>query len=519
MERRALVIAVGVALLGCQPAPVPPQEPGLVVIGNSRMGFRGDGTGLAVHGAMTVPNRDSPLLERFGEVEEITLDVRTGTYEVQGSKAKGTVRVHPSEMAFDFQTTPRQTFATSEEFRVRGAGVLPNLDVAWQKFWQTDIVIEGPADDQAAVRRHLYYLRVFGPAADGRMPGVFGTGSQKYNGHIFWDHDVWIFPALMWFDPTAAVVIPRYRIAGLAAAERNTIRRGEQGARYPWEGNPAGTEATAGDNVRQWHVNGAVALGLRWASQAGLVPAADAERVRDAIAKNARSVAMIDGGLVGLEEVYGPDEYHLVDNDLYTNALAADLLGLAPRIPRDGDGRLLAFEGDARQNYQQANAILAAWPLQDEAFENQAVEMVGLFGPGVTANGPAMTKSVEALLLARFGSSQEAYERWRRSFEDYERGSLRLFCETPQSKDGPFLTGVAGCLNAVLYGFVGLRLDDEPWPDAAWKRQLASGAWVSIRPNLPPTWQKVTLTKVWFDGVPYRVEATQRSVVVTPLGG
>lgn len=494
------MILWGVVLTGCQPA-APSQDPALVVIGNGRLALRGDGTRLSVEGATTVSSPDALLFDRFGEIRNITLDVQTGTYTVRGSQTDGVVRVHPSEKVLDFKT------------------VNPQLDEAWQRFWETDIVIEGPAEDQAAVRRHLYYLRVFGPSADGRLPGVFGTGSIKYRGHIFWDHDVWIFPALLWLDPAAASTIPRYRLAGLDAARRNAVRLGEKGARYPWEGDAHGAEATAGNNVRQWHVNGAVALGLRWAGQAGLAPAADVARVRGAIIENARSVATIKDGVVGLEQVYGPDEYHLVNHDLYSNALVADLLGLAPRIPRDSDGRLLAFDGDRRLNYQQANAILAAWPLQSDIFESQTLEMIDLFGPGVTKNGPAMTKSVEALLLARFGSAQAAYGRWRRSFEDYEHGSLRLFCETPPSSDGPFLTGIAGCLNAVLYGFVGLRLDDEPWPNATWKRQLASGAWLSIRPNLPPQWKKVTLTRVWFDGVPYRVEATHRSVTVVPIGG
>ena len=54
-----------------------------------------------------------------------------------------------------------------------------------------------------------------------------------------------------------------------------------------------------------------------------------------------------------------------------------------------------------------------------------------------------------------------------------------------------FLTGAAGSLQAVLYGFAGLRLEDSPTP--------------VFHPHLPPTWTAMTLRNFSWRGRRYDV--------------
>ncbi|MEV0028302.1 hypothetical protein [Nocardia sp. NPDC050793] len=58
---------------------------------------------------------------------------------------------------------------------------------------------------------------------------------------MFWDADIWMFPALLHFAPELARSVVEYRYKTLPAAKDNARRLGFPGAFYPW------TSATDGD--------------------------------------------------------------------------------------------------------------------------------------------------------------------------------------------------------------------------------------------------------------------------------
>ncbi|MBX3095461.1 MAG: hypothetical protein KF812_01230 [Fimbriimonadaceae bacterium] len=538
--KRLLLFLVCFVVPGCKSAaPADPfilegdvsrQDP--LVLGSAAQSITGNLDPTIITYDLSQP--DNPILSptsvtEFGNVQNVRINFRAMVGVLHTSKGEISFTLDPKDKMsfarFVFRKK-RHLYEEDEATQLSTPAIhkIQDNSLSPQDFWKTDIEIDGPVEDRAVLVRHLFYLRVFGPQRGGFVPGVFSTGSLKYKDHIFWDHDVWIFPALMFLDPEAAKSIPNLRLAQASQAAANARASSDAGMSFPWETDASGTELTQSKNVDQIHVGAAVSQGLQWALWLGLSDNDSVLAVQKGIAEFFKRRLIANRGTLTFNGIYGPDEFHRVNGDLYTN-VAAHLaitasdpsFRLQPFIPRDSDGNLLAFESDPLLNYQQANAILTAWPLQRPEFEAVAVPMVRRFGPHVTKNGPAMTKSVEALLLARFGDADEAYEKWRESFETYEKGPLKLFCENPQSTDGPFLTGIAGCLNAVIYGFAGVRLDKEPWPDAVWKKQLKSGAWVSIRPNLPRAWKRITLTRIWLDGVAYRVEIVGRSVTVTAL--
>jgi hypothetical protein len=60
----------------------------------------------------------------------------------------------------------------------------------WQNLWMNDIIIEGHAEDQKNVRMMLYHCYAFN---DWKSYGIspMGLSGLGYNGHVFWDMDLW----------------------------------------------------------------------------------------------------------------------------------------------------------------------------------------------------------------------------------------------------------------------------------------------------------------------------------------
>jgi hypothetical protein len=214
-----------------------------------------------------------------------------------------------------------------------------------------------------------------------------------------------------------------------------------------------------------------------------------------------------------------PDEFATIDDDLYTNIATERALGTPWRgrfyRPRDGT-TFLTYTGDRLKGYKQTAALLAVWPLQDAEAEREASLMLDRFAGKSTPNGPAMTLSVEALVEARHRDPERAYQVWRESWRRYTHGPHLQFGESPSGRNTYFLTGAAGCLNTVLYGFLGVRVDDRPDSGASWSRQTRQGSWVSIRPRLPEAWKSVVVDPFVVDGRTYVLRAEGGKASVEP---
>jgi len=111
-------------------------------------------------------------------------------------------------------------------------GPLPSFEevaTRGKAFWtdpdSPDIEIEGPVTDQQAIRSFLFTLR---SAVSPRGPmsvAPMALSSPLYNGHVFWDADLWVFPALLLVDPDRAAAISRYRMQLSNAAGRNFVEQ------------------------------------------------------------------------------------------------------------------------------------------------------------------------------------------------------------------------------------------------------------------------------------------------------
>ena len=422
---------------------------------------------------------------------------------------------------------------------------------------QPDIEIDGPIEDQQAVRSFIYNLRCAVSPYSNMSISPMGMSGDTYAGHVFWDADIWVFPALALIDPKRAEAIPNYRVTRIAAARTNYtnwVALGEPNAemgstekpalkyvpktgamKFPWESSTSGKETTIGPSRYEDHVSGSVAFSIGLASALDLinpnveqivnkgVAAFYADRAGDAVSKGAGQDFEFQ-----IKGLMSPDESHIGDNDLYTNLLAQWCMyggtwvrphyaGVGPRkmyLPKD-DKSFLTYDNDAIKGYKQAAAVLAIYPLQYPPAEQQAKVMMDRFADKVIKNGPAMTDSVHAIIWARIGESDKAYDAWRHGWMDFVQPPFLIFSEKRGQNRTYFTTGAGGELQSVIYGFLGFRIDSKPEEGASWSLKLKGDRWLSIKPNLPKAWKRVTFRNFHVLGKSYTLTATHQSVQVT----
>merc|ERR1712032_1752800 len=94
-----------------------------------------------------------------------------------------------------------------------------------------------------------------------------------YEGHSFWDSEVWMLPALLPLHPSAVSIL-EYRVARLSSARALAASSGYLGARYPWESALTGDEVcpAVAEDVRdqEVHIGADISLGLRLAFDLGV---------------------------------------------------------------------------------------------------------------------------------------------------------------------------------------------------------------------------------------------------------
>ncbi len=110
----------------------------------------------------------------------------------------------------------------------------------WDNLWQGDIEIEGDDEAQKTVRFALYNLYSYCRAGSDLSISPMGLSSQGYNGHIFWDSEIWMFPPMLFLNQGIAQSMINYRTNRLAAAEKRADNYGYKGAMFPWESDDWG---------------------------------------------------------------------------------------------------------------------------------------------------------------------------------------------------------------------------------------------------------------------------------------
>jgi protein-glucosylgalactosylhydroxylysine glucosidase len=382
---------------------------------------------------------------------------------------------------------------------------------AWDALWRGDIQVDGDPQVQRDARLMLYHLYSFVRAGSANSVSPMGLSGLGYNGHVFWDAELWMYPPLLALQPALARSMLEYRWQRLDAARRNAFSHGYRGAMFPWESASEGQETTpvwALTGPFQQHITACVG----WAFWQYYLATGDKQWLRERGYPMLKEVAEFwasrvernGAGHYDINNVIGADEWQEnIDNNAFTNAMAITVLRYATQAARelgiapDPDWELVAAnipiqrfaDGTTRENrsydgvpIKQADANLLAYPLNMVADRAAITRDLAYYEARVSPEGPAMSWSVLATLHARLGQPDQALALFKRSYQPNRLPPFGVLAETAGGSNPYFGTGAGGTLQTLIYGFGGLSLG-------------APGLRGTAAPSLPAGWRAVRVLR------------------------
>ncbi|HEX3650691.1 MAG TPA: glycosyl hydrolase family 65 protein [Pseudonocardiaceae bacterium] len=439
------------------------------------------------------------------------------------------------------------------------AGQRRFLDGFWSR---ADVDLDGQPEVQQAVRFGLYHVVQAGARAERRAKPAKGLTGPGYDGHSFWDSEIFALPVLTYTLPDAVADALCWRHEILPLAETRAKELGLAGAAFPWR-TIAGAECSAywPAGTAAFHVNADIANAV-----VRYVDAAEDERFHrtvgtDLLVGTARmwcSVGHFDPvGRFRIDGVTGPDEYSAVaDNNVYTNLMAkANLLAAADAITRFPERATdLGITDEDVDRWRQAAAAMMVpyderfgvhpqaegftdhqrWDFDRTPDENyplmlhyayfdlyrrQVVKQADLvlamylcpdeftsaekarnfdYYEALTVRDSSLSACVQAVLAAEVGHLELA--------GDYlgEAAMMDLRDLEHNTRDGVHIASLAGAWLALVAGFGGMR--------------HRPGGSLTFAPRLPPGSSRLTF-RMFFRGRLVRVDATETDATYTLLEG
>lgn len=464
--------------------------------------------------------------------------------------------------------------------RVRGRSsvgfdrLLASHREAWAHRWSgAAISIEGDPEAQLRTRFAIFHLLASASLTGEAAVAPRGLTGPAYGGHVLWDSEVFVLPALAAIAPEAARAMLEYRLRSLGAARAMARAGGRLGARFPWESAADGSDVTPRSGIMpdgrhvailtgeyEEHITSDVAWAAelygQWTGDDGLLTGAGAPLILETARYWASRIERDGGGAAHIRDVIGPDEYHeRVDDNAFTNVMARWHLrraaGLADRaggVPVDERRRWLAL-ADALVDgydpvtgvYEQFRGFRALEPLLITDVAQPPVAADVLLGPG-RVSGAQVVKQPDVLMLHHMVPDEMEVESLAPNLAFYEprtaqgsslgpavHASLLARAGRPDDALVPFrvaaamdledLTGttaaglhlatMGGLWQAVVSGFGGV--------------QVSEGV-LRVDPHLPESWPSITI-RCRFRGAPVemhlwpgRAEIACREPVTVGIG-
>jgi alpha,alpha-trehalose phosphorylase len=212
------------------------------------------------------------------------------------------------------------------------------------RFWsRADVTVEASHPrTQQVIRWNLFQLLQASERAEGHGIGARGLTGRTYEGHYFWDTEIYVLPFLIYTRPQVARSLLKHRYDMLDKARARARELGYRGATFPWRtinGEEASAYYAAG--TAQYHINADIAYALRkYVEVSG-----DEEFLRRYGAEILVETARLwhdlgffserKGGRFCINGVTGPDEYTaVVNNNYFTNLMARENLRYAVHTVR-----------------------------------------------------------------------------------------------------------------------------------------------------------------------------------------
>ncbi|HEY7420287.1 MAG TPA: glycosyl hydrolase family 65 protein, partial [Ktedonobacteraceae bacterium] len=366
------------------------------------------------------------------------------------------------------------------------------------------------------VRFALFHVLQAGSRGEQRPIPAKGLTGPGYDGHVFWDTEIFVLPLLTFTLPSASADVLRWRASTLALAKTRAHQLGLHGAAFPWRtirGEecsgywPAGTAA--------FHINADIAYAVTHYVEATGDTAFEEETGLELLIETARLWRSLGhygaNGRFRIDGVTGPDEYSaLADNNVYTNLLAQhNLYAAATAVERySASARALGADADEAASWRNAaekmyfpyDERLKVTP-QAESFTEHAIwDFAGttadqyplfLHFPYFDLYRKQVVKQADLVLAMQLCSEAFSAEQKARNFTYYEPLTVRDSSLSAASqavlaaevghlslaydylgeaalvdlddlehnvRDGVHIAALAGTWTALVAGFGGLRL-------------------------------------------------------------
>jgi len=401
---------------------------------------------------------------------------------------------------------------------------------AWHELWKSDILVDGDANVQKAIHSDLYYLLSNTTVGTAWPMGACAL-TPNYAGHAFWDSDSWVFPALLLLHPERAKPIVDFRHRTMQPARERAKQFDVKGTMYPWESDPeTGVDNTphfAYDVYREIHVNADIAI-AQWQYW---LASGDKKWLKDSGWPVIREIAEFwksrvshekDHDRYEIHHVTSPDEaYNDVPNDSFTNGAARKALDIAIKvaalvgekadpawaeiskkmyIPFDEKNqRHLDFDETVPHDKITWMGSSLSWlsypnldlPMSPEVRKNNYdFQLHELKVHGDDPNEMMMV--MLAVHAAQLGDAKSAGDWVERNLIGFLKAPFNVRTETVANNAGYILATSAGFIQSFVYGFTGLRIDDQ-------------GLHEAYPPTLPAQWKSLTLRNVAFRGKHYDI--------------
>ncbi len=413
--------------------------------------------------------------------------------------------------------------------------ILNHNNEAWNKLWKTDIKIYGNPQLQKAVHSMMFYLFCSIRAGTNFSIPPMGLANDGYYGHIFWDADTFMFPALLLMHPEMAESMVNFRFEALDAAKANAKLNGYKGAMYPWESDEIGNEATPGfayqNALHENHITGDVALAQwqyylatgnkQWLADTGysvIKETADFWTSRVSFNKKKdrfeiKNVVSVDEGKIG------------INNDTYTNSIAKKNLEIAIEagrilnkkinhewinvkdkiyIPFDSVNQIYPTYENAPDSILGAVVTLLSYPIGVNMSETAKVNNLKSAAKLVKkeGSGAMMTITLLPVIAAAVRDANLLNELTAVSYKPYLHPPYNVLTETPHNHSINFITGAGGFLQQIIYGYTGLRITED-------------GVKQKYKPMLPHDIQGLTLQNFYIGGTKYDIEIKNNVLTMT----
>ncbi|TAP43455.1 glycosyl hydrolase family 65 protein [Arthrobacter sp. S39] len=383
----------------------------------------------------------------------------------------------------------------------------------YRDYWATsDIVVGGQSELQQAIRWNLFQLAQATARADVAGIPAKGVSGSGYEGHYFWDQEVYLLPYLTYTNPEGARQVLEFRHEMLPTARIRAKELSVDGALFPWR-TINGLEASAyyAAGTAQFHIAAAIAFATNryvWASGDGAFRDGMGAELLIETARMWISLGFFGkDGLFHIHGVTGPDEYTAVVNDnLYTNVMARfnlraaaalghaeisdeerqlwsaaadrmqlpfddrmqvhsqdnDFMTLEPwdwNTPRSKYPLLLHFHPLVIYRHQvlkQADTVLAMF-LQWQDFTAEEKRRAFDFYDPITTGDSTLSACVQGIMAAEVGYPKAALEHFTNAV------FIDLDDTHGNTIDGVHIASTGGVWSSLVCGFAGLR-DQGPVP-------------------------------------------------------